>query len=220
VRSVAIVTSLSGCMVIYPDPELPDIKLEWSGECDAGSEISIGLVNLDEGTTTRYAAPCTDNKLTLEDVDRKLFRVDGALVQADGSVSATASGEADLRNGFNKETFLYFEDPRLRVSWVFDMGDTCASLAVDTIVLDLDFPDQGYSYSLETSCDLGVYASYPFGQTLTLQLRGVSRRKTVAASPRTPTIDLTSFEEVTDLGTLTLTPCGSGCPSGPQSPGL
>jgi hypothetical protein len=107
VRSVAIVTSLSGCMVIYPDPELPDIKLEWSGECDAGSEISIGLVNLDEGTTTRYAAPCTDNKLTLEDVDRKLFRVDGALVQADGSVSATASGEADLRNGFNKETFLY-----------------------------------------------------------------------------------------------------------------
>ncbi len=222
IKLVMALVALGGCMRIYADPELPDIELAMNADCESGSEILINLVAVDEGTVTPHVLPCSDEQLfTLEDVARKLFRVDGAVLDADGNILATASSEVDLRNGFDEEAYLYFDSPRLRVGWDFDMGATCASLEIDTVAVDFRYQDEGfggYAVTQELSCDFGVYIGYPFGQMVTIQMRGISRRTTVAASPRTPDISLAEFgAELTDVGTLTLAPCGTNCPSGPQS---
>lgn len=210
-----ILVALGGCMRIYPDPELPDITLEMNADCEAGTEIILNLVAVDDGTVTQQILPCSfSERITLEDVARKLYRIDGATLDADGTIIATASTEADLRNGFNEEAYLYFDRSNLRLGWDFDMSATCASLDVDTVAVDFGIVDQGFSFTIELSCDFGVFIGAPYGQMVTVQLRGISRRKTIAASPITPvTLD---FEEITDLGTLTLTPCGNDCPSSPN----
>lgn len=205
-------------MRIYPDPELPDIQLDVSADCESASEILINLVAVDDGTLTEHVLPCTDQqRIMLEDIPRKLYRVDGALLGADGGILSTTSGEVDLRNGFDEEAYIYFDSsPYLRVGWDFEGGASCASLGVDTVAVDFDFPEDGYGYSIELSCGFGEFLGYPYGSMISFQLRGISRRKTVAASVRTSVYTLDPSDGLSDIGTLTLLPCGDGCPSGPE----
>lgn len=213
IRSLAIAALLTGCMKIYPSSELPDIDVEWySEECDTTPEIAITLVNLDTGAASETTHPCADQRATIEDVDRVRFRVDGSLLEPDGTVFVTASDEADLRNGINDEVYLYFpRDAYLRVLWQFADGASCESLEVDTVALDFLDPSYGV-FTETTSCTAGVYVGYPFGSNLTVQIRAVSRGATVAISERSETIVVMPPERV-DVGPLTLVPCGTECPN-------
>ncbi len=124
-------------MKIYPDPELPDLDVEWNTEdCSADTpEVSISLVAVDEGTIIEQVVPCDMLKTTLKDVDRKRYRIDGALLYADGTVFSSSNGEADLRNGISDDVYLYFGGSAyFRVAWDFASGASCASLDADTML--------------------------------------------------------------------------------------
>lgn len=200
-------------MKIYPDPELPDIEVEWYTE-DCGPDtpqVALTLVGVDDGTVEQQVVACDPLKITLKNVERKRYRVDGSLLLSDGSVVTTSSGEADLRNGINESVFLYFDSaPSFRVAWAFADGASCASLEADTMQIDFSDPMTGM-YSFATSCISGAYVGDPYGGAFTVQLRAVSRGKTVAVSQMTPELQITP-PDLTDAGTLTLAPCGAGCP--------
>src|SRR5262249_45758768 len=48
-----VLAGLAGCMRIYPDPELPDLTVEWDEfECmDATADIAITVTGVDTPTT-------------------------------------------------------------------------------------------------------------------------------------------------------------------------
>ena len=79
-------------------------------------------------------------------------------------------------------------------------------------VVALDFEDPTFGPdTFQTPCAAGSYLGYPSGATVTVQLRAESSAGTVAISERTPLIMLMP-PDITDIGTLTLTPCGNACP--------
>jgi len=210
-KRLLAIALLGGCMKIYPSGELPDLDLEWYTEDCTTPDMTVALVGLDDGSVSEYTFACADMRATIEDVDRVLYRVDGSLRAPDGTLEGTASERVDLRNGIDEEVYLYFDSSSyLRVTWDFADGESCESLQADTIDLDFLDPYSGL-YTMSTACGFGVYVGYPFGTGLTVQLRAVSRRKTVAVSERSGSIDVTPPDEVT-VGPLTLVPCGNSCP--------
>lgn len=101
---------LAGCMRIYPDPELPDVKVAWFAEerCE-GNHVEITLTSFDSDAVVARAAPCVDQEATLADLVRERFHVEGVLRDAAGAELATSDGgEVDLRNGFNQSAGLFF----------------------------------------------------------------------------------------------------------------
>lgn len=211
IRILVLAVALCGCMKIYPSSELPDLDLEWYVEDCTSTDVHVALVGRDDGSVHEYTFPCSDSRATIEDVDRVLYRVDGYILGPDGAIALTSSQEADLRNGIDEDVYLYFGDASyLRITWDFADGATCESLEADTVDLDFAGADFG-TYTMSTACTFGVYVGYPFGNGLTVQLRAISRRKTVAVSARSDVIETTPPDEVV-VGPLTLVPCGSDCP--------
>ena len=191
-------------MRIYPDPELPDVTVDWLAEdCRNGDEtVYLSLESLDSSDHPEVTIPCSDVKHTFVDVKRERYRVKGELRTATGETLVPAEGEADLRNGFDESTFLYFGGfDNFRVSWTFDMGATCDSLHVAYI--DVRLSDQ---IGLGLPCDFGSgTGNAPDGDfTVTLRAFEFGGEAPVAESePRMITIDSTTF---TDIGTFTLVP--------------
>lgn len=199
------------CMKIYPDPELPDLEVEWFGEeCSEDTPtVRVTVAGTDNATRVEQLVPCTDSKYTFRDLPRERYLVDGALLFEDGTTFATADAyEVDLRNGFDERAYLYLAaSAYLRLAWAFDMGASCASLGADTV--EIAFLANGYF--VDTLCEDMVYTGYPPGRTDRVQLRALAQGVSVAISPESPPFTLMP-PALTDLGTLTLTPCGGTCP--------
>lgn len=216
--------ALGGCMRIYPDPELPDIRLEWfSGdeECAAGTDrVVASLTAIDapdpSAEVAAVTAPCTEGTARFVDVERVRYRVTLRLEDDAGDVYGGHTEEIDLRDGLNERVFAYFgrsTEPNLRVAWAFDMGDSCASLATPQLVMRLA-REGGPTYFLYAPCDVPVLVetapedgAYTFvAQAITAQ--GVVR----AASPATAPFTIVRGQ-VVDLGTVTLSRCSGDCPA-------
>jgi hypothetical protein len=208
---------LAGCMKIYPDPELPDVKVDW-GEQDCReattSTVAVTLTGLDSDSTTTTTVPCTDLTVAFPDVARERFHVEGSLRDASGTeINTSDAGEVDLRNGFNRSASLYFDGfANFRVAWVFDGGGSCASLGAVTVSAVFSLPGMpdvdGFQYPCEFPKLTGMLA--PDTYTAHLQAHDVAQT-IVAVSPETTPFVITE-NGFTDIGTLTLTACGAACP--------
>lgn len=57
------------------------------------------------------SAPCTQESIVFVDVARVRYHVTATLATAQGDVVSTAEDDADLRNGFDKASDLFFPTP-------------------------------------------------------------------------------------------------------------
>jgi hypothetical protein len=191
-------------MRIYPDPELPDVKIEWiTQDCRAGDEVVALTLDSEDSTDHReLSVACTELTATFADVKRERYLVKGELRNPAGALITPAEYEVDLRNGLDESAFLYFGGfDNFRVSWTFDMGATCDSLHVAYIEVRLT--DQ---IGLGLACDFGSgTGNAPDGDfTATLRAFQFGGDAPVAESaPKMITINSATF---TDLGTFTLVP--------------
>lgn len=190
-------------MRIYPDPELPDVDVEWLAEdCRAGDEmVYLALDGLDSMTHVERTVACTAVKATFEDVKRERFHIRGELRDATGATITENEYEVDLRHGLDQTAYLYFGAfDTFRVAWIFDMGATCAAVGARDV--ELSFSDQfGYQYP----CEFGrLSGSAPDGDfTITLRAKDADGMPVAESTPVDVTLDST---KLTDLGTLTLYP--------------
>lgn len=207
---LALAVALAGCMRIYPDPELPDLEIEWDPCEDGARDVEITIVDQESGDSLVRVEPCEVERFTLEDVKRHRYQLHGRLLASDGTTIATAYNEVDLRNGFDESSYMYFgSSAYFRVAWEFDIGASCQSLGAELVLIDIFAVEGDSTYT--TFCEAGIWLGYPFGQTIQVQLRALADEQTVAISPRTGDLMLDP-PLLTDAGTLTLTPCGASCP--------
>jgi hypothetical protein len=210
----------AGCMRIYPDPELPDVVVEWLPECgDDGVTVRLEAVGADGAVVSQDVA-CADGKGRVEDLTRAPHRITGVLLDARGDMLGRTLPEAvDLTAGHSVRTYVaYFarDQSFLWTGWAFSGGDTCESLGVTRIVLDYQSDDLGASGTLEVGwCadeELQFYSSLD-GGTYTLQafaLRGDDGSATAASEPRAGVV-IGDRGVVVDLGTFELTRCAGAC---------
>ncbi|HTL39004.1 MAG TPA: hypothetical protein VL326_37995 [Kofleriaceae bacterium] len=211
----AAALGMTGCMKIYPDPELPDVNIDWSdSNCDEGTgDLSLVLTGIDD-TTAHYeqTVACDAYKTTFKDVSRQRFHLVGQLLDTSGEIYSEAESDVDLRNGFDVSSYLYFGGfSNWRVGWVFDMGATCESLGADNVLAVLSLDGQDYSAN-EAPCELGrMFGSAPPGTyAVTVYATAPGNITTVAVSQP---IDVDVPDAMrADFGTVTLTPCASTCP--------
>jgi hypothetical protein len=202
---------LSGCMKIYPSPELPDIAVGWMAEnCEPGSaDVVLTLTGVDD-TAKRFeiVAPCTDGTARFADLARERYHLDGVLRGPSGEMLSFAEREIDLRDGYDGGADLFFGAENFYIAWTFAMDATCESLAADVVRLDFT-SDKGF-YSFTTSCDENPFSGSLPGGTFTVFARALSNDVTVATAPPTEVMN-SNAGEVADLGTLVLTPCTDSC---------
>lgn len=213
---LVLAAGLGGCMKIYPDPELPDVTVDWGADdCrQTTRDVVVTLTGLDDESSTRTeTVPCTDLKVTIADVRRERFRVEGALLDLAGNPFITANGgEVDLRNGFDQSAGLYFEGfSNFRVSWAFSSG-TCESLSAIGMGVYFSTPDEPDREAYETSCSFPPFSANVPAGIYTVQLRALTETlQVVAVSPETAPVEIREGG-FRDLGTQQLTPCGATCP--------
>ncbi len=196
-------------MKIYPDPELPDIEVEWfEGDCrDGGGEVDISLMGVDN-TSFRadQTLPCLDVHAAFADLARERYRLDATLHTPSGDVVSNRSEDLDLRNGLDKTVSLYFGDLKnVHVAWTFDMGATCESLAADFVIAEFAstmFPEP---FELSASCEDTQLTGFVPDGTYTVVAHALSDMTTVAESPRSSEIVI-SFRLFADVGTLVMSP--------------
>jgi hypothetical protein len=197
-------------MRIYPDPDLPDVKVSWYEEVcaeDAG-DVVVALVGLDSSSRVEKTAPCVGPDVVFEDVPREQFRVEATLLDTAGNTLVQATWDADLRDGIDEKVELYFNPySTFRVAWTFDAGESCASLGAEVMAIELLPSTEQLVYA---DCRDTPYYGYVRNGTYTMRLRAESATATVAVSAESAPFTLSSLD-VTDLGTLTLSPCAP-CP--------
>ena len=205
-----------GCMKIYPDPELPDAKFEWS-DCmgDDASTVAIAITGVDDPTEHHeLTAACTDLEATIKDVARQRFNVSAELRDSMGTVTPAAEGGVlDLRNGFDETAYLYFGSfENFVVTWRFDMGATCASLGANEVNVSFSMNGQ-LSFGQGSTCSDGglVGQGSPGVYSVTAAAIDFMTNETFAISQPIP--DVTLGDGVTEIGPLILTPCAPNCPS-------
>jgi hypothetical protein len=215
IELIACVAALGGCMKIYPDPELPDVEVEWYDiDCrDGEGDVALTLIGVDDTTLrNQLTVPCSDLKATFKDVARQRYMLEGSLLDDTGvEFNRSPQMEIDLRNGIDEIAYLYFGGfSNFRIEWTFDMGATCGSLAVDGI--QIEFATEGQAlYHAGTYCQgTPHFGSAPDG-IYTVTVRATANGTTVAVSPELPDV-LIDFDTFSDLGTVVLTPCGGDCP--------
>ncbi len=206
-------------MRIYPDPELPDVVVEWFAEHECAEDTDRVVVSLSAidppaeiGTIT---APCRDASVRFEDLARVRYHVEAKLEDQTGLVYGDQEAELDLRDGLSERFMPFFgrvPGSNFRVAWTFDMGASCESLSAPTVVvratMDGGGPPRSFIGFCESPILLDVLA--PEG-TYTLTARALRGNGIVAVSPESAPLAVTRGA-LTDFGTLTLTPCGASCP--------
>lgn len=195
-------------MRIYPDPELPDVKVTWyEDDCSRGSgDVSMTLIGMDSDVRVPLTVPCSDLKTTLVDVARERYRFEAFLQGEDGEALSRNDSLIDLRDGIDERIDLYFGGfANFRVAWTFDMGATCESLGAEAIALTFSYPDRSPAFQSYVYCELTPFLGRFPGGTYTLQLRAVKGSTTVASSPESDEFEILE-PDLTDLGTVTLTP--------------
>lgn len=215
----AVALALGGCMRIYPDPELPDVVVEWHAEADClddGDRVLVSLSTADPVAEVGLAAvPCRDATVRFDDVARVRHRLAVRLEDAEGAVFGGNNGEVDLRDGLSERVFVFFgraPDSNFRVAWTFDMGASCEALSALSVLLVASMPAGGPMFYFHAPCDAPVFLNaIPLEGTYTLTARAFSVDGVVAASPASAPFEVTRGA-ITDLGTITLSPCGDACP--------
>ena len=207
---------LTGCMKIYPDPELPDVTVTWGEQdCrDGTGNVAVTLTGIDAASTTTSSVPCTDLTVVFPDVARQRFHVEGTLLDLAGNAFITSDGgDVDLRNGFDQSTGLYFDGfSNFRVAWMFDGGGTCASVGAASVRIVFSLPGMPEIDGFQYPCELSMLSRMVVPETYTAHLEASSgQQRVVALSQETAPFVITENGFV-DLGTLTLTPCGVACP--------
>jgi len=197
-------------MKIYPDPELPDVLVEWSEpDCRANTPtVAVTLTGLDNpASTSTINVACTDVKVTIADVARERYHVDGALLDQTGSVVIEADGgDVDLRNGFNADTGLFFDAfSNFHVAWTFASG-SCESLGAVGVNIVLSTAQEPEFDVYPVPCLFPMFSTQLPAGTYTLALRAVTQNEdVVATSPETAPFVVTG-DGYTDIGTLVLAP--------------
>lgn len=209
----AAVLALASCMKIYPDPELPDVDVEWSEpDCSDGAvNVALALIGVDDPTLREERTiPCADLKARFADVSRERHRIEATLLDAQGAELDMAEYEVDLRDGLDETAYLYFGDfDNYRVLWMFDMGASCAALAVDEVVIEFSSQQQP-GFSRSGPCEFGMqFGSAPEG-VFAVRAIALSDGSPVAASPKTPELAFVPGM-FTLIGTLVLSPCSADC---------
>jgi hypothetical protein len=221
VVSATVLFSLltASCMRIYPDPDLPDIKVEWQAECAPNSTVDVELVPPGESPKGEVAAsaPCADQRMIVPNVERARLRVVGVLHEVNGAVVSQSSEEVDTSDGNNKHAFLFFEGAefgRLALAWRFAAGDTCASVGAVNVEVTFSSIDMTNQSSLLSRCDVGrfdnelaleagVYSMQPFAV-------GITGTRVAFAPPRSGVV-IAGRGVLTDLGTVELRRCDASC---------
>lgn len=208
---VVLAALAGGCMRIYPDPELPDLEVSWyEGDCHPETgDVVITLVGLDDDSREERRLACTDTVTTFEDIARQRYRVEAVLLDNSGGTFIDSEQEVDLRNGLDTTAYLFFGGgATFKVAWTFDMGASCETLGAE--LMEIAFmPSDFRSYA---RCADGQYFGFPGSGTFTVMLRATTADAVVAVSPESAPVTLMP-PLFTDLGTMTLTPCGASCPA-------
>jgi hypothetical protein len=216
IELIACVAVLGGCMKIYPDPELPDIEVEWyEGDCRDGSgNVSLTLTGIDDATQTQHqTVACSALKTTFKDVARERYKLEGALLADTGEeFNRSPPFDLDLRNGIDEHTSIFFGGfANFRIAWTFDMGATCASLGATDIRIDFAMEGETF-FTSGTYCDGSPYFGNGPDGLYTVRVRAQTiDGAVVAASPEIPDV-MIDFETITNLGSVVLTPCSDDCP--------
>lgn len=204
----ALSVALGGCMVIYPDPELPDVVAEWFAEdCQPETpSVAVTLVGLDSTARAEVTVPCRDLTVTFADLAREQYRFEALLLDDTGEVFTRHVEDVDLRNGFDARLSVYFSGFfNFRAGWAFDMGATCESLGASAIAFELTGTDMTPAFELASPCVYSPYIGYVPDGTYTVRLRALSDATTVASSPESAEFVIEA-PRLTDLGIITLSP--------------
>lgn len=220
--SVIAIGLLAGCMRIYPDPDLPDVRVEWSPELDCRSATDVVVATLNQGDppaeVRTLTAPCGDGSVRFVDVPREQFLVAAVLEDTTGAARSNHLEDIDLRDGIGERVFAYFgggASAFVTGAWTFDMGASCASLRADFVDLAFLGPDGAVVTAAAASCtDARFMQSVPASGTVTVQAVARSLSRVLAISPPSPPIEL-GLGLITDFGLLTMSPCGDACPDVP-----
>jgi hypothetical protein len=212
-----------GCMTIYPDPELPDVVVEWTtGDACTDGVASVRVEVLDADPALPAIAqdfPCADGVGRVEDVARTRHDVRVALLDGAQAIVARAAPFAvDLRDGASRreQVWLFYRDEGLfAISWRFAGGESCASLGLMFLQINA-YPDDpllgqwGFGATCEPG-ELGELDYYPslLAGTYTFQIIGTVEMtgELVAASMRIADQVIPDRGELVDLGTVELTRC-------------
>lgn len=206
-------------MRIYPDPELPDVVVEWFTEnacLEDSDRVVVSLSTTDPAVEVgRVAAPCRDGTVRLDDVARVPYHVAVHLEDGTGAMLSDYDADIDLRDGLNERVSTFFDrsrDANFRVAWTFDMGASCAALSVTSVVVEVSLPGGQRLFFWNAPCESPVFVNaIPFPGTFTFSARAIAADGVVATSPPSAPFNVT-LGAITDIGTLTLSPCGTTCP--------
>jgi len=216
---VVIALAVGGCMRIYPDPELPDIVVEWFADfdCSADGERVVASLSTGDpaGEVDRATVPCRDGSLRFTDVARVQYHLSAHVESTSGAVRGGYDTDIDLRDGLNERVSVFFGGTRIdnfRVAWAFDMGASCETLFVTSMMVRAS-TSSGELVSLwGASCKAPVFMNaIPSPGMFTLSARAYAGNAVVASSLESPPFAVTP-DMITDFGTLTLSPCGAACP--------
>jgi hypothetical protein len=203
-----------GCMKIYPDTELPDVEVQWEDfDCvDGTGDVRIELLAFETSeVVAETTVACTALAVTFEDVARERYRVEGSLLDTDGSVYSRNRSPVDLRDGISERVPLYFGAfSNFRIGWTFETG-TCATSGARVIVIDFAYMESPtFETFFEEGCLFSPYFGFLPEGSHRVRLRARANLETLAVSP---TLDVVIVaNEVTDVGTVVLAECGADCP--------
>jgi len=206
-------------MRIYPDPELPDVVIEWFPEIDCGEDtdrVVVSLFTVDPAAeVSEVEVPCQDAGARFDDVARLRYRLSAKLEDPSGAVLGGHDTDIDLRDGLNERVTAFFgrsPTANFSVSWTFDMGSSCESLSATTVLLRATLPG-GDPFFFDAPCDEPLFLNaIPLEGTFTITARAVAGGgAVVAASPESAPFTITR-NEIADLGTIVMSPCGAACP--------
>jgi hypothetical protein len=216
-RLAAFIAVTASCMRIVPDPELPDVIVEWPDTCgDDGVTVRVVVASPD-GSEVSQDVACADSSVRVEDLERDSHTITASLLDASGGVLGRAMpSEVDLRAGHSRRASVseFARDHSFyRIAWMFEGGDTCASVDATTMLIDLQNGERAVWYG--ASCDGGTLdAPVPIEPgTYTLQLfaRRAGDDAAVAASQPRPDVVIPDRGVLVDLGAIALTRCTPLC---------
>jgi len=203
---------LTGCLRIYPDPELPDVEITWfDGDCmqAMATKVSVSLTGIDDPSQHADAeVACSDQKMTFADVQRIRFHITAVMRDAAGHKLGIADfQDTDLRDGLDKTTDLFFNifGPNFSVAWAFEGDATCTSLAAETVALRFTPTDGTPPLTVDQPCEAQLFYGFaPLG-TVTVSARALAASVAVAESAESAPL-VVAEDMFTDAGTLTLVP--------------
>ncbi|MEZ4361736.1 MAG: hypothetical protein R3B48_16225 [Kofleriaceae bacterium] len=214
---LTLALAAGACMRIYPDPDLPDVKVEWDGsQCPAGATVNFEAVPRGTlgGGASVASAPCVDGRAILPNVDRAKLEIIGKLVEAGGAVHSYGMSIVDTRDGRGEETYLYFPPStfgRVRFTWDGSAGATCASTGATDLQIDFESDEVGVIPALERCEDLYPFTMAVPAGTYVLRAYAFAMVGRVAKAGPVANVVVTERGALTDLGAVPFAPCTNDC---------